>query len=337
MDDAREAVLEGQATAVFTDYVLKPTGRSLIKDPEVVDYIRQQLASNDEDSPVMARAPLLLSESMLFPYRDGLGFIQDIWMDKGRDAAFTALLDSPPSSSWEILNPVDFEKHHQPAIPIMPDFHPLLDKTYKPYDIGQMGQLDTKILLELFGGKDAAEDLNAAWDGGIYWAGLSRSANENAPTIADVAIFYLSAWKNTESAQHFASIYADELGHKYSGLKHNDAASNGMTEVYSTSEGPVTITTRGKLVFVTESIPLDTAAKLTTEMLDAQGTGELKQAKLNEPSVQNTNPSRVPQIPGIWGPGISDTPSNSLTSSFVRFFTNCGMMKFAVDATKSLR
>jgi hypothetical protein len=337
MDDAREAILEGQATAVFTDYILKPTGRTLVKDPEIIDYIRQQLTTSDEDSPVMARAPLLLSESMLFPYRDGLGFIQDIWMDKGRDAAFTSLLDAPPTSTWEILNPIDFEKHHTPAIPQMADFHPLLDKLYKPYDIGQMGQLDTKILLELFGGKDTVTDLTPAWDGGIYWAGLNRTANENAPTIADVAIFYLSAWKNPESAQHFATVYAENLGHKYSGLKHNDAASNGATEVYSTSEGPVTITTRGKLVFVTESIPLDTAAKLTPLMLDAQGTGELKQAKLNIPSLQLTNTSRVPPVPGTWGPGKTDNPSDSLTSSFVRFFSNCGMMKFAVDATKSLR
>jgi hypothetical protein len=153
MDDAREAVVEGQATAVFTDYILKPAGRSLIKDPEVIEIIRQQLAATGSDSPVMARAPLLLSESMLFPYRDGLGFIQDLWMDKGRDAAFVQLLDAPPSSTWEIMNPLEFEKHHPPPVPQMPDFHPLLDSAYKPYDIGQMGQFDTRILIERFAGK----------------------------------------------------------------------------------------------------------------------------------------------------------------------------------------
>jgi len=36
MDTAREAVAEGQATAVMMDNILKPMGKSLLKDPEVV-------------------------------------------------------------------------------------------------------------------------------------------------------------------------------------------------------------------------------------------------------------------------------------------------------------
>ena len=39
-----------------------------------------------------------------------------------------------------------------PAVPLLPDIHPLVDKLYKPYDIGQIGQLDLHILAELFGG-----------------------------------------------------------------------------------------------------------------------------------------------------------------------------------------
>ena len=70
MDTAREAVAEGQATAVMMDYILKPMGKSLVKDPEVMDLVKQQMTGS-EDSPVMARAPLLLSESLLFPLSRG--------------------------------------------------------------------------------------------------------------------------------------------------------------------------------------------------------------------------------------------------------------------------
>ena len=73
MDTAREAVVEGQATAVMMDYILKPMGKSLIKDPEVLDLVKQQM-NGSENSPILARAPLLLSESLLFPYREGLSF-----------------------------------------------------------------------------------------------------------------------------------------------------------------------------------------------------------------------------------------------------------------------
>ncbi len=72
-DTAREAVVEGQATAVMLDNILKPSGKSLLKDPEVVEFAKSSMAGS-ENSPVLARAPLLLSESMLFPYREGLSF-----------------------------------------------------------------------------------------------------------------------------------------------------------------------------------------------------------------------------------------------------------------------
>ena len=73
LDTAREAVTEGQATAVMLDNILKPSGHSLLKDPEVVDVLKQQMTGTG-DSPVLARAPLLLSESLMFPYREGLSF-----------------------------------------------------------------------------------------------------------------------------------------------------------------------------------------------------------------------------------------------------------------------
>ena len=111
LDTAREAVTEGQATAVMFDQLLKPMGKSLIGDPEIVETIKQDMAGS-ENSPVLARAPLLLSESLLFPYREGLSFEQDLWMDRGQAAAFTGALDRPPSSSWEIMNPREYEKGH---------------------------------------------------------------------------------------------------------------------------------------------------------------------------------------------------------------------------------
>ena len=83
------------------------------------------------DSPVLARAPLLLSESLMFPYREGLSFEQDVWMDQGQAAAFSGALDRPPRSTWEIINPREYEKGHLPAVPFLPDIHPLVDGLYR--------------------------------------------------------------------------------------------------------------------------------------------------------------------------------------------------------------
>jgi hypothetical protein len=310
------------------DYILKPMGKSLVKDPEVMDFAKQQMSASDS-SPVLSRAPLLLAESLLFPYREGLSFEQDVWMDQGQNAAFAGALDRPPTSSWEIINPREYEHKHSPALPLLPDIHPLVDKEFKAYDIGQVGQLDLHILAELFGGEAAARDLTPAWDGGIYWAGQRRSAKtpEEQASTKSLALFYLSAWKNAASAQEFTRLYANSLGRKYSGLKPDLAAQHahaaalppGTTEqVYSTSEGPVIITTRGKLVFVSESFDLNLARGLAALILDAQGTGEMKMARLS--------PS------GTSAPYQASEAMKPLTSGLIHFFSDCGVMKAAVSA-----
>jgi hypothetical protein len=291
-----------------------------------MDMVKGQMASAD-NSPVLARAPLLLSKSLLFPYREGLSFEQDVWMDQGQAAAFPGTLDRPPTSSWEIMNPRAYEQKKTPAVPLLPNIHPLLDKLYKPYDIGQVGELDVQILANIFAGEDAANDMTPAWDGGIYWAGqrLNATPAEQATTNS-LALFYLSAWKNAASADAFTQVYSKQLGRKYSGLKPDLAAQKagatnlpaGETElVFTTSEGPVVITTRGKLVFVAESFPLDTARKLTELILDAQGTGEMKMA--------NREPFAI--MPRDHSP-----MGHPLTADLVRFMSSCGVMKAAVDA-----
>ena len=327
LDTAREAVAEGQATAVMMDNMLKPMGKSLLKDPEVVEFIKSQM-NGSEDSPVMARAPLLLSESLLFPYREGLSFEQDVWMDQGQKAAFAGALDRPPSSTWEIINPRAFEKAQVPAVPLMPDIHPIVDSTYKPYDIGQVGQLDLHILAQLFGGDAAARELTPAWDGGIYWAGQRLSAKTPAEQAStkSISLFYLSAWKNDASAQAFTKLYVSSLGRKYSGLHHDanlelpeaQLPAGTAEQVFSTDEGPVLITHRGKLVFVAESFDLPMARKLSNLLLDAQGSGELRIAAVHPPQMS------------------MPVPAATLSGGLVHLFADCGAMKSVVEAVEAV-
>ena len=321
MDTARDAVAEGQATAVMYDCVLKPLGKSLIKDPEVLDVIKTDM-KDTADSPVMARAPLFISEEMLFPYREGLSFEQDVWMDQGQTAAFAGALDRPPTSSWEIYNPRVYEQKRIPSIPLLPDIHPLVDPLYKAYDIGQMGQLDVHTITELFGGENAARDLTPAWDGGLYWAGQLKSATPAEQSSTEsISLFYLSVWKNADSAQVFAKLYGNNLARKYTSVHLENAgtplpADDGSVEMrYLTNEGPVVITTRGKLVFIAESFPLPLARKLTALILDAQGGGAMRQASAPRPAKPSGQPDLQP-----------------LSADLARFLEDYGVMKVAVDA-----
>ena len=345
LDTAREAVTEGQATAVMMDNILKPMGHSLLKDPEVVDVIKQQMESS-ADSPVLARAPLLLSESLMFPYREGLSFEQDVWMDQGQNAAFVGTLDRPPTSTWEIINPREYEKRRLPVVPLLPDIHRLVDKQYRPYDIGQVGQLDVHILAGIFGGEVAARDLTPAWDGGLYWAGQLRNATAaDQASTKSIGLFYLSGWKTASSAKAFARLYEDELGRKYSGLQLVSSAQTKDSpvsdeQVYTTNEGPVVVTTRGKMVFVSESFDLELARGLTALILNAQGTGEMRLAGAKSRELARTPHLRRASTEWVREKRIASQdaaatpaePNGQLTGSLVRFLSNCGVMKAAVDA-----
>jgi len=307
-DTAREAVLEGQAMAVFVDYSLAPKHISLRTAPELITGLVNNLADSG-DSPVLSRAPLLLQESLLFPYKDGLKFEGTVMADsKDPAAAFAGVLDRPPATSYEIMNPRAWERQVKVPLLHMPDIHPVIDAAYTPYDIGVMGELDVRILAELFGGQQLTAELTPAWDGGLYYAAQKKDAPDKSST-ASVALLYLSQWKSPDAAADFVKMYTDELGKKYSHMTHDASAETTQNEqVYQTNEGPVLLVTSGNDVFVSESFDLPTARKLQLLMLGAQ---------------QETSGNSVAGMHSL-------TPSRDLTGSMVRFMAGCGMMKAAL-------
>ncbi|MGC2398821.1 MAG: hypothetical protein WA510_03520 [Acidobacteriaceae bacterium] len=304
-DTARDAVLEGQAMAVYLDYILKPKGKSLLTSPDVMRAPDEDLDTSGS-SPVMDRAPLLLKQSLLFPYRDGLGFEQKLLKDKGPQYAFAGVLDRPPSTSFEIMNPAAYERKATVPLLTMPDVHSLLDSEYQPYDIGVMGMLDVRIVAELFGGPDTAAVLTPQWNGGLYYAVQSRKAvtPQQQASTDSIALLYLSSWRSERAATEFASMYGRELSQKYSNVKRDSAAETATDErVYSGSEGPVLIVRQGTQVFIAESFDLNMARKLQFLFFGAQQDGESQQAARLTP------------------------PTDELNARMTRLIASCGLMK----------
>jgi hypothetical protein len=313
-DTAREAVLEGQAMAVFVDYSLAPAHKSLRSSPELIENLLDNM-TDDGDSPVLSRAPLLLQESLLFPYRDGLKFEAALVADSPAPAAaYAAVLDRPPASSYEIMNPHAYEQQAKVPLLTMPDIHPVIDGEYSPYDIGVMGELDVRILAELFGGTQTAAQLTPAWDGGIYYAAQKKNAASKDST-SSVALLYLSQWKSADAAQAFVKMYADELGKKYTQVARDKSAETSEDEqVYQTNQGPVLIVSSGKDVFVSESFDLGIARKLQFLMLGAQqGSGAQMALRGGAPAADR-----------------SGDKTYDPAGAMVNFMAGCGMMKAAL-------
>jgi len=277
-DTARDAVAEGQAMVVFLDYSLAPTGKTLAEEPEMLEKMKSMVADTS-GSPVMARAPLLLQKSLLFPYDEGLSFEDAIEMKQGKDAAFSGVLANPPASTFEIMHPAAYMAHTPVPMLRLPDIHPLIDAEYTPYDVGVMGEFDVEILTELFGGRQIASALTPQWNGGIYYAAQKKSAvsDEAKKSPGSIGLLYYSKWKSEEAAQSFLRVYAGQLPRKYSGLaERKKDETDGSEQVYTTSEGDVLLAVSGTGVFISEGFPLELARKLRDKVESVQSDAPLQ-------------------------------------------------------------
>lgn len=284
LDTARSAVAEGQAMVVFLDYGLRDSGKTIADVPDLVNRLKSTDSSGGGDSPVLARAPLLLQQSLLFPYTDGLAFEAQVLLKAGRDTAFAGVLANPPNSSFEIMTPAAYLAHTPVPLLHLPDIHPLLDHAgYIPYDLGIMGELDVRILTELFGGQQMAEALTPNWDGGLYYAAQQKAAAAQqgaAANTSSLGLLYLSRWKNEDSATSFTEVYAAQLPRKYRTLHQRTEDEKDGEQIFSTEEGDVLLWRSGTLVFTAEGFPLPLARQLRDTITSAQGTGPLQTASL---------------------------------------------------------
>ena len=277
-ETAREAVTEGQAMAVFVDYGLKDSGKTIADAPNMEDKLKE-MTSDTAGSPLLARAPLLLQESLLFPYSDGLAFEYKVLQKAGKDAAFSGVLARPPASSFEIIHPEAYLKHTPVPVLRLGNIHPLIDAEWAPYDEGVMGELDVRILAELFGGQQIATALSPAWRGGIYYAAQKKSAVTAAEkeSLGSLGLIYYSKWANEDSASSFMHVYSGQLARKYSGLKRRDKDEVGDSEeVYSTNEGDVLLSIHDDAVFVAEGFDVALARKLRDEIEGVQTNGPVQ-------------------------------------------------------------
>lgn len=270
IDDSREAVVEGQAEAMMLEYELAPVGKSIIDSPELVESMESQMSDGTDDSTVFKDAPIFLRESLTFPYSYGLNFIVKLMQKGGRDRAFAQVLENPPHTTRQIMQPETYLAGEE--IPPMPvaafkrDF-----KDYSKFDIGAMGEFDVDVLIEQYAGKKIADEFAPEWRGGYYYAAKPKN-NSAAP----LGLFYASRWSSAEKAAEFAEIYARSLPQRYKQVQELTSSDppqssparpgslHGRHE-WKTEEGAVVIEQKGNTVLVSESLDSETTQSLERE------------------------------------------------------------------------
>jgi len=268
---ARTALLEGQGMAVLIDYILSPMGHSMEDSPRVVEAMKAGMSSN-EGSPLLNSAPMLLRESLVFPYRDGLGFVQALLMQGGKKRAYGEALLQPPHDTHEILSPKSYLSKAKVPLLLLPNLKPAMEKDYDRYDAGSVGQFDIVLLMKQFADEDAARQLSPEWRGGIYYAVSRKRAGDSKAALktGDLGLVYLSKWATAAAGKRFADIYEKSLKKKYSSL---EPTAGG----WRTEEGPVSIEAFGEYVLVMEGLDEKTAAatrKIMQESMRGKAEGK---------------------------------------------------------------
>lgn len=207
---AKRAAIEGQATIVFFNYMLREYKANLSETPGAINFVRDQIAA--EAPMVVKDAPLLLREGMLFPYKQGMDFELELLKRGGRAMAFQRPFTDPPANTHEVLQPDSYFKHVKPKLQGIPDLSSVLSPAFVAYDSGSIGEFDIEIMAQEFGRKDDVFSVARFWDGGAYVAVKRADVPADATlTTADLALIYVSKWKSRDAAERFAEIYANAL------------------------------------------------------------------------------------------------------------------------------
>lgn len=136
---ARQALVEGDGTALMLEHMLSRMSLPLPwHQPDLIDMMGPQMSAAMAGGE-LAKAPLVLRESLVFPYLGGLAFIAHFRKNHPW-RRIDAIYRKPPLSTEHILHPEAYERYERPvrikvaSLPVLRGH----DVTYRDV-LGEMG------------------------------------------------------------------------------------------------------------------------------------------------------------------------------------------------------
>jgi len=223
---AARAALEGHATYVMLEWQLgQSLGRrvDLTSMPSIAGLLSgaNVLSAGAAAMPELASAPPFIQQSLLFPYLDGLSFMQAMW--KARPGRPAPLGSDMPASTEQVLHPGRFLSEPRDA-PSAVDF--VSDSAsvaggWRDVHSDDLGEFETRFFLSTFLGDTArARSAATGWDGDRYRllrrcpgapgggrppAGASGALHAGAEPPCAEALVWASVWDDPGSADAFAA------------------------------------------------------------------------------------------------------------------------------------
>jgi hypothetical protein len=184
---AAQAVFEGQA--VFEQLaVMLGGGNVAINLPGGWDRVRQQIRDAQTSMPVFSSAPLILQETLIFPYLTGAEFIRSFKTRRPGESP----LDDLPISTEQVMHPGKFFGQRENPLNVQ-----LAVRGQLMYE-NTLGEFETRVLLyEWVGDQNDAVRGAAGWGGDRY--GVVRTARGDA-------LVWVTAWDAQYDAGEFHDL-----------------------------------------------------------------------------------------------------------------------------------
>lgn len=254
---ARQSIIEGQAMVVLYDYQLTSTGETIESAPTLVQMMRGSI-TEDPDS-VYAKAPIYLREALLFPYTYGTDFVVHLLAKRGKQAAFAGVLQRPPLDTHQIMEPAMYLSGEPQVQVKVVALEQVAGGKWRQQDFSGLGEVDLRVILLQWSGKEAAARLAPAWRGGYYMA-LADHKHKEAP----LALAMVVNFTNPDAASEFAKIYEAELPKRYFDLRAGKAPRQWQSE-----DGPIELLVQGSSVIALESLPVAEMGRARQALQDA--------------------------------------------------------------------
>ncbi|HEU5061396.1 MAG TPA: hypothetical protein VFU21_32950 [Kofleriaceae bacterium] len=206
---ARQALVEGDGTALMLEYALadKGLGAAPWGEPE---YVQEQASTIRMGLVLMADVPLYLRESLVFPYVNGLKFVGSARARKSWKE-IDGFYARPPLSTEHIIHPEKYDAYEKP-VEIKAAVPAAIGKYRRGYD-NVLGEMGLWLLLRQHGvGEGVAKGAVGGW-GGDRIAVFTPPARkgEKADWSRAIAVIY-AAWDAPADADEFFAAAGQALG-----------------------------------------------------------------------------------------------------------------------------
>jgi hypothetical protein len=246
---AAQAVIEGQATFEQVKAMLGSNNLAATL-PGGWDRIRDMIREGQSTMPVFSSAPMIIQETLIFPYLSGAEFMRHF--DELRPGKVP--FDSMPVSTEQILHSgAYFENRDAPTSVTLPELGGGARSVYA----NNLGEFETRLFLfQHLGDQNGAIRGAAGWDGDRYVLFDTKGGD---------GIAWLTVWDSKIDAGEFYDLVDTAILKRFRDAKPRSA--DGAARVYEAAGRTVQVTTAevaGRAVVLYVDVP----AGAPTDVID---------------------------------------------------------------------